>query len=179
MSQVLKPDHAARRRHFIFDDEHDALRESIRAFVDREVVPHVEEWEETTFPDAIVERMGDLGFLGLSMPEEYGGQGGDYFANLVLAEEIARSGSGGSAHGPVGPHRHGHAADPRVRHRGAEAGDLAAPASPASRSTASASPSPTRAPTSPASARAPSATATSWVINGAKTLHHQRRTAPT
>jgi alkylation response protein AidB-like acyl-CoA dehydrogenase len=78
-----------------FTDEHDQLRASIRAFVDREVVPHVAEWEETTFPDAIVRRMGELGFLGLAMPEEYGGQGGDYFCNIVLAEEIARAGSGG------------------------------------------------------------------------------------
>src|SRR5688572_258605 len=92
---VLKPDHAAKRRHFIFSDEHEQLRESIRAFVDREIVPHVAEWEETTFPDSIVRRMGELGFLGLSLPEEYGGQGGDYFANIVLAEEMARSGSGG------------------------------------------------------------------------------------
>src|SRR3954454_18713063 len=82
-------------RHFIFSDEHEQLRESIRAFVDREIVPHVHAWEETTFPDALVRRMGDLGLLGLSVPEEYGGQGGDYFANLVLAEEIARGGSGG------------------------------------------------------------------------------------
>ncbi len=79
----------------MLSEVHQDLRESIRAFVDREVVPHVEEWEETTFPDAIVKRMGDLGFLGLAMPEEYGGQGGDYFASIVLAEEIARSGSGG------------------------------------------------------------------------------------
>lgn len=79
----------------IFTDDHDALRESLRAFMDREVRPHVEAWEETTFPDAIVQRMGELGFLGLSMPEEYGGQGGDYFCNLVLAEEVARAGSGG------------------------------------------------------------------------------------
>jgi alkylation response protein AidB-like acyl-CoA dehydrogenase len=78
-----------------FNDEHNMLRESIRSFVNREVVPHVESWEETTFPDSIVCRMGELGFLGLSMPEEYGGQGGDYFSNLVLAEEVARSGSGG------------------------------------------------------------------------------------
>src|SRR3954454_16882383 len=82
-------------RNFIFSDEHEQLRESIRAFVDREVVPHVREWEETTFPDALVRRMGELGFLGLSVPESYGGQGGDYFATLVLAEEIARGGSGG------------------------------------------------------------------------------------
>ncbi|MCK9248028.1 MAG: acyl-CoA dehydrogenase family protein [Solirubrobacteraceae bacterium] len=78
-----------------FDETHDELRASIRAFVDREIVPHVHEWDETTFPDAIVRRMGELGFLGLSVPEEYGGQGGDYFTNIVLAEEIARGGSGG------------------------------------------------------------------------------------
>ncbi|UTI63854.1 acyl-CoA dehydrogenase family protein [Paraconexibacter antarcticus] len=79
----------------VFTEEHRMLRESIRSFVDREVAPHVEEWETTTFPDSIVRRMGELGFLGLSMPEEYGGQGGDYFTNVVLAEEIARAGSGG------------------------------------------------------------------------------------
>ena len=78
-----------------FTDEHKQLRESIRAFVQKEIAPHVEEWERDTFPDAIVKRMGELGFLGLSMPEEYGGQGGDYFANIVLAEEIARGGCGG------------------------------------------------------------------------------------
>ena len=81
----------------IFTDEHEALRESIRSFVDREVVPHVEEWEETTFPDSIVKRMGELGFLGLSLPEQYGGQGGDYFANIVLAEEIARAAAAASS----------------------------------------------------------------------------------
>ena len=78
-----------------FGDEHRQLRESIRAFVEREIKPHVLEWESTTFTDAAVRRMGELGFLGLSMPEEYGGQGGDYFTNIVLAEEIARAGSGG------------------------------------------------------------------------------------
>src|SRR3954471_12402986 len=82
-------------RHFIFGDEHEQLRESIRAFVHREAGPHVHEGEKTTYPDALVQRMGELGLLGLSVPEEYGGQGGDYFANLVLAEEIARGGSGG------------------------------------------------------------------------------------
>jgi citronellyl-CoA dehydrogenase len=92
---VLKPDFGSRRRGFVFTDEHEALRDSIRAFVDREIKPHVEQWEETTFPDSIVRRMGELGLLGLSMPEEHGGQGGDYFSNLVLAEEMARSGSGG------------------------------------------------------------------------------------
>ena len=79
----------------IFADVHDELRDSIRRFVAKEVVPHVADWEKTTFPSEIVQRMGELGFLGLSMPEEYGGQGGDYFTNIVLAEEIGRGGSGG------------------------------------------------------------------------------------
>jgi alkylation response protein AidB-like acyl-CoA dehydrogenase len=95
MATVTRPDNTAASRGFIFTDEHDALRESIRAFADREIVPHVHEWERTTFPDSIVKRMGELGFLGLSVPEELGGQGGDYFANLVLAEEMGRAGSGG------------------------------------------------------------------------------------
>src|SRR6201999_3880758 len=96
---VLKPDHAAPRRHFIFTDEHEALRDSIHAFVIKELAPFAEEWEETTFPDSVFRRMGELGFLGLSMPEQYDGQGGDYFANLVLAEELAGSHSGGLSMG--------------------------------------------------------------------------------
>ncbi|HEY3187813.1 MAG TPA: acyl-CoA dehydrogenase family protein [Solirubrobacteraceae bacterium] len=96
---VLKPDHAARRRHFIFTDEHEQLRESIRAFAIKELAPHAEEWEETTFPDWVFHRMGELGFLGLDKPEEYGGQGGDYFCSLVLAEEMVNARSGGTAMG--------------------------------------------------------------------------------
>ena len=96
---VLKPDFDAQQKHFIFNDEHEQLRQSIAAFVAKELTPHAEEWEETTFPDSVIHRMGELGFLGLSMPEEYGGQGGDYYCNLVLAEEMARSNSGGLAMG--------------------------------------------------------------------------------
>src|SRR3954471_21940154 len=98
-TEVQKPDHAAARKHFIFSEEHEALRESIHAFVVKELAPHAEEWEETTFPDSVFRRMGELGLLGLSMPEEDGGQGGDYFCNLVLAEELSHSGSGGFAMG--------------------------------------------------------------------------------
>jgi citronellyl-CoA dehydrogenase len=94
-SDLLKPDHESRRKHFIFNDHHDQLRESIHAFVVKELAPHAEEWEETTFPDSVFRRMGELGFLGLSYPEEYGGQGGDYFCNLVLAEEMVHAKCGG------------------------------------------------------------------------------------
>jgi alkylation response protein AidB-like acyl-CoA dehydrogenase len=96
---VVRPDHGATRRHFIFTDEHQQLRESIRAFATKELAPHAEEWEETTFPDWVFTRMGELGFLGLDKPEEYGGQGGDYYSALVLAEEIVHSNSGGLAMG--------------------------------------------------------------------------------
>ena len=57
--------------------------------------PHLEEWEETTFPDSIFRRMGELGFLGLRYPPEFGGQGGDYFSAIVLSEEMAKAASGG------------------------------------------------------------------------------------
>src|SRR2546429_8295268 len=90
-------------KRFVFTEEHEELRRSIRAFVDREIVPHVDEWEETTFPDSIVRRMGELGFLGLSVPEGYGGQGGDYFTNLVLGRGVGRSRCGGGPLGPVRP----------------------------------------------------------------------------
>ncbi|PZS09723.1 MAG: acyl-CoA dehydrogenase [Solirubrobacterales bacterium] len=94
-ADVLKPDFTAQRGHFIFTDEHEQLRESIRRFVTRELQPHAEEWEEKTFPDWVFTRMGELGFLGLDKPERYGGQGGDYYTSLVLAEELAHSDSGG------------------------------------------------------------------------------------
>src|SRR5580704_9253136 len=96
---VIRPDHAARRRQFIFGDEHDELRESIHKFVVSELAPHAQEWEQDTFPDRVFTRMGELGFLGLDKPERYGGQGGDYYCAIVLAEEMAHSRSGGLAMG--------------------------------------------------------------------------------
>ncbi len=98
-ANVHKPDFATQRKHFIFTDEHEQLRESIHRFVVKELQPHAEEWEETTFPDWVIERMGELGFLGLDKPEAYGGQGGDYYSSLVLAEEMAHAHCGGLAMG--------------------------------------------------------------------------------
>jgi alkylation response protein AidB-like acyl-CoA dehydrogenase len=96
---VLKPDFESSKKHFIFTDEHEQLRQSIRSFVTKELAPHAEEWEETTFPDSVFRRMGELGFLGLSYPEEYGGQGGDYYCNIVMAEEMTHANCGGLAMG--------------------------------------------------------------------------------
>ena len=98
-SSVLKPDFEAKRKHFIFSDEHEQLRESITAYAKKELGPHADEWEETTFPDSVFHRMGELGFLGLDKPEEFGGQGGDYYTSLVLAESLVHARSGGLAMG--------------------------------------------------------------------------------
>src|SRR6266851_2954901 len=78
-----------------FSDAHEELRLHIRRFLEREVVPHLDEWEKTLFPDSIMARMGELGFLGLRYPPDYGGQGGDYFSAVVLSEEMARVHCGG------------------------------------------------------------------------------------
>jgi alkylation response protein AidB-like acyl-CoA dehydrogenase len=96
---VLKPDHQSARKHFIFTDEHEQLRESITNFAIKELAPHADEWEETTFPDSVFRRMGELGFLGLDKPEKYGGQGGDYFSAMVLGEAISNANCGGLSMG--------------------------------------------------------------------------------
>ena len=98
-SSVVKPDYSTKKKHFIFTDEHEQLRETIRAFAIKELAPHADEWERDTFPDSVFHRMGELGFLGLDKPEQYGGQGGDYYTALVLGEEIAHAQSGGLAMG--------------------------------------------------------------------------------
>ena len=80
-----------------FSDAHEELRLHIRRFLEKEVQPHLDEWEETMFPDSIFRRFGELGFLGLRYPPEYGGQGGDYFSAVVLSEEMSKAGLGGLA----------------------------------------------------------------------------------
>src|SRR5258708_38090813 len=74
------------------------LRKSIRAFVEKEVTPHVREWEDAgRIPRSLWRRLGELGFLGLEFPTEYGGGGGDFPSSVVLGEEMARCRSGGVA----------------------------------------------------------------------------------
>jgi acyl-CoA dehydrogenase len=82
----------------LFTAEHEMLRRSVRAFVDREVTPHVGAWEEAgRIPRAFWRRMGELGFLGLDFPTDHGGSGADFLSNVVLGEEMARCRSGGVA----------------------------------------------------------------------------------
>ncbi len=76
----------------IFDEHHDMFRQAVRAFVQKEVEPHVEEWEEAgQIPKSIWPRMGELGFLGVEYDEKYGGAGADVLTTVVLCEEMARA----------------------------------------------------------------------------------------
>lgn len=79
------------------DQEHEDFRVSVRAFVDRQVRPVVDEAEEAGRPPAaLLKEMGSAGLLGLAVPEQYGGGGGDALAATILAEELTRA-SGGIA----------------------------------------------------------------------------------
>src|ERR1700724_3370004 len=83
-----------------FTDEHEELRASARGFIERELTPHAQRWEEERwFPDEVFPKLAAQGLLGLKYPTEYGGQGGDYLHEAVLCEEMARIGSGGAAAG--------------------------------------------------------------------------------
>ena len=84
-----------------FEEHHTELRESVRRFVESEIAPHVPEWEEMReFPRELYERCGELGFLGLKFPTEYGGQGGTHLDDAIWVEELSRRGaSGGVAAG--------------------------------------------------------------------------------
>jgi len=72
--------------------EHKIFRESLRKFLDKEVVPHVEEWEEAGIvPRSVWKKMGEQGFLCTDVPEEYGGAGGDFLYSVIVCEELVKS----------------------------------------------------------------------------------------
>ena len=82
----------------IFTEEHEMFRQSLRAFLEKEAIPHIDQWEEDRrTPRDIWKKMGDMGFLGLSYPEEYGGSNLDFFYDVVFNEELGRTNSGGFA----------------------------------------------------------------------------------
>ena len=82
----------------VFAEQHELFRASLRAFLDKEIAPHVEAWEEAgRLPRWIWPRMGALGFLGVEYDERYGGAGADLPTTMVLHEECARIRSGSFA----------------------------------------------------------------------------------
>ncbi|MFD9538677.1 acyl-CoA dehydrogenase family protein [Streptomyces sp. NPDC060022] len=75
-------------------EEQAAVRELAENFVAREIAPHVVEWDRAESVDkSIVKKLGSLGFLGLTVPEEYGGSGGDHLAYCLVTEELGRGDS--------------------------------------------------------------------------------------
>ena len=78
-------------------DEHESIRETAAKFVDNEINPFVDQWEEDgIFPaHELFKKLGDLGMLGISKPEKYGGLGLDYSYSIVFAEEMGRIQTGG------------------------------------------------------------------------------------
>ena len=88
-----------------FEAEHEELRATIRRWVESEIVPFQDEWEEQReFPRELFNRAAELGFLGLKYPERLGGQGGDQLHDAVWAEEIAAAGISGGVGAGLGAH---------------------------------------------------------------------------
>jgi len=83
-----------------FGETHNMVRDTVRKFVEREIKPHVDEWEEQgEFPRDLYARAGAAGILGIGYPEACGGSGGDLFVKIAATEELMRCGSGGVAAG--------------------------------------------------------------------------------
>ncbi|MFK4037758.1 acyl-CoA dehydrogenase family protein [Nonomuraea wenchangensis] len=88
---------------FELTDEQKAFRETLRAFVDKEIVPVAVEWERSgRYPAEIIDKMKQMGLFGLSVPEEYGGMGADMVSFALVFEEIARGWMGVA--GTIGSH---------------------------------------------------------------------------
>jgi acyl-CoA dehydrogenase len=81
-----------------YTQEHNIFRDAVRKFFEKEVVPHIEEWEEAGIvPRSVWKKMGDQGFLCTDVPEEYGGVGADFLYSVILTEELGRTGFTGLA----------------------------------------------------------------------------------
>ena len=79
-----------------FTEDHNLFRESLKEFLQKEVVPHVEKWENSGTIDRFIwEKFGEMGYLGLPYPEAYGGLDLDYFYTVILLEELQKINSGG------------------------------------------------------------------------------------
>ena len=81
-----------------FTEEHQLFRQSLKDFLQKEVVPHIEKWEKTGQIERFIwEKFGEMGFFGLAYPEEYGGLNLDLFYTVILLEELQKINSGGFA----------------------------------------------------------------------------------
>jgi acyl-CoA dehydrogenase len=101
----------------LFTPDHESFRDSFRRFIDREIAPHHEAWEEQGYVDrAVWNKAGENGFLCATLPEEYGGSGADKLYPVVQMEELARGGFSG-----IGYSLHSEIVAPYILHYGTEA----------------------------------------------------------
>lgn len=83
---------------YYFTEEHNLFRQSLRDFLNKEVVPNIDQWEEDRrIPKDFWRKFGEMGYFGLNFPEKYGGLDLDFFYSVVLVEEISKCFSGGFA----------------------------------------------------------------------------------
>src|SRR5687767_5039928 len=83
-----------------YTEEHHAFRAAIRRFVEKEIAPFAEAWDEAEqFPRELYRRAAEVGLLGLGFPEEYGGTPADPFYMIITCEELAAPGCGGISAG--------------------------------------------------------------------------------
>ena len=76
---------------FELSEEQKMLQETVRQFVDQEIMPHIQEWDRKgEFDPKLFKRMAELGFMGICIPEKYGGSGMDYNSLAILCEELER-----------------------------------------------------------------------------------------
>ncbi|MCF4100969.1 acyl-CoA dehydrogenase family protein [Gillisia sp. M10.2A] len=81
-----------------FTEEHELFRKSFQEFLQKEVVPHIDKWEKTgTIERFIWEKFGEMGYFGLTYPEQYGGLNLDLFYTVIFLEELQKINSGGFA----------------------------------------------------------------------------------
>jgi len=81
-----------------YSEEHRIFRNSLRKYLEKEVIPHVEEWEEAGIvPRSAWKGMGEQGFLCMGVPEEYGGLGADFLYSVIVIEEMVRTNHSGLA----------------------------------------------------------------------------------
>ncbi|MES3010669.1 MAG: acyl-CoA dehydrogenase family protein [Pseudomonadota bacterium] len=101
----------------LFSADHDAFRDSFRRFVEKEIVPHHDAWEDQGYVDrAVWHKAGENGFLCMSLPEAYGGSDAGKLYSVVQMEELARAGTTGIGYG-----LHSEIVAPYILHYGTEA----------------------------------------------------------
>jgi alkylation response protein AidB-like acyl-CoA dehydrogenase len=101
----------------LFSTDHEAFRDAFRRFMDKEIAPFHEQWEEQGYVDRKVwNKAGENGFLCMTMPEEYGGSGADKLYSVIQMEELGRGGFSG-----IGYSLHSEIVSPYILHYGTEA----------------------------------------------------------